>query len=274
MQAFEPIHTILEEGIIADMDFEYISELLGDECWLDTVQRSDFLNQSSSDLISAFNPAFVWSLPGNPSLDESQTGAVTNVKETVTVNSVGNSCQQGYLIDEMEISDGLLIVPRSTADPKVSVTDRLIRAISYIKDSTKDRDVLIQIWGPRDLNGRRVLTTIDQPYIVDSSSTSLANYRSISLNFQFPADQNSDMVEGMPGRVFLGKVPEWTPDVRFFRIDEYARVGYAQTFNVRGTLALPVFDRGSQACLGVIEVVTTAPTVKAELDSVCKALQV
>ncbi|MEI4867114.1 hypothetical protein, partial [Klebsiella pneumoniae] len=87
----------------------------------------------------------------------------------------------------------------------------------------------------------------------------------------FSAEKNSNIAEGMPGRVFLGKVPEWTPDVRFFRSEEYSRVGFAQTHNVRGTLALPVFDRGSQTCLGVIEVVTTTQTVKAELDGVCKA---
>lgn len=59
--------------------------------------------------------------------------------------------------------------------------------------------------GPIYLNGKRVLTTIDQPYIVDHSSTILANYISISLNFQFSADKNLNMVQGMPGRVFFGQ---------------------------------------------------------------------
>jgi hypothetical protein len=80
----------------------------------------------------------------------------------------------------------------------------------------------------------------------------------------------------MPGRVFLGKVPEWTPDVRFFRNDEYPRVNHAQQCDVRGTLALPVFEQGSRTCLGVIEVVTTSQKIKylPELESVCKALEV
>ncbi|CAM8942214.1 unnamed protein product [Rhodiola kirilowii] len=266
----------------SDMDFTYMKELLEDDCWLETVQGSDFLQQCSSDSSNMLNSPFLCSpsdaflcenifsqpqesnqeqyvqasLPGGTSLDESQRGTAAKIQKT-----------------ETEIGKRKWIGPTATPGLKISVMDRLVRAIGYIKDSTKDRDVLIQMWMPRDLNGKRVLTTNDQPYIVDFSSTSLASYRSISLNFQFSAQRNSNLVEGMPGRVFLGKVPEWTPDVRFFRSDEYARVGFAQTYNVRGTLALPVFDRGSQTCLGVIEVVTTTQTVKAELDTVCEALQ-
>uniref|UniRef100_A0A7N0ZW85 Uncharacterized protein n=1 Tax=Kalanchoe fedtschenkoi TaxID=63787 RepID=A0A7N0ZW85_KALFE len=283
----------------SDMDFDYMNELLGDGCWLETVQGSDFLPQCPSDSNNLLNSPFhLWSpsdtflgenifgqpeessqerssLPGGASLVESQKGTSAKIEkpEQELGSLAGCSSQPSYRIDEAESGKRWWIGPRATAGPKISVMERLVRAISYIKDSSKDRDVLIQIWVPMDLNGKRVLTTNDQPYIVDSSSSSLASYRSISLNFQFSAEKDSNMTEGMPGRVFLDKVPEWTPDVRFFRSDEYARVGYAQTFNVRGTLALPVFERGSQTCLGVIEVVTTKQKVKAELDSVCQALQ-
>uniref|UniRef100_A0A7N0UT24 Uncharacterized protein n=1 Tax=Kalanchoe fedtschenkoi TaxID=63787 RepID=A0A7N0UT24_KALFE len=284
----------------SDMDFDYMNELLGEGCWLETVQGSDFSQQCPSDSNHLFNSSFLWSpsdtflgenifgqpqesnqervsssLPGGTSLDEPHldTAATIQKTEQQLVSFAGCSGQPGYQTDETEIGRRWWIGPWATAGLKISVMERLVRAIRYIKDSSKDRDVLIQIWVPTDINGKRVLTTYDQPYIVDSSSTSLSSYRSISLNFQFSAEKNSNVTEGMPGRVFLGKVPEWTPDVRFFKSDEYARVGYAQTFNVRGTLALPVFDRGSRTCLGVIEVVTTKQMVKAELDSVCQALQ-
>jgi hypothetical protein len=104
----------------------------------------------------------------------------------------------------------------------------------------------------------------------------LASYRDISVKYQFSAEKDSKDSVGMPGRVFLGKVPEWTPDVRFFRNDEYPRVNHAQQCDVRGTLALPVFEQGSRTCLGVIEVVTTSQKIKylPELESVCKALEV
>ncbi|CAM8973137.1 unnamed protein product [Rhodiola kirilowii] len=304
----------------SDMDFDYVNELLGDGCWLETVQGSDFLQQCPSDFGNLSNSQFLWSpsdtflsenifgqldesnkeqrlrlsvpgsssldesqkgsglrlsVPGSSSLDESQKGSDAEIQKNKQelVSLAGFSGQPGYRIDETEIGRRWWIGPNATAGPKISIMERLVRAIGYIKESSKDKDVLIQIWVPIDLNGRRVLTTNDQPFIVDSNSASLASYRNISLDFQFSAEKNSNIAEGMPGRVFLDKVPEWTPDVRFFRNDEYSRVGYAQTHNVRGTLALPVFDRGSQTCLGVIEVVTTKQTVKAELDSVCKALK-
>lgn len=34
-------------------------------------------------------------------------------------------------------------------------------------------------------------------------------------------------------------------------------INYAQQIDVRGALALPVFERGSRVCLGVVEVVMT-----------------
>ncbi|RVW50984.1 Protein NLP4 [Vitis vinifera] len=61
----------------------------------------------------------------------------------------------------------------------------------------------------------------------------------------------------------------------FLSTEEYPRVDYAQHFDVRGTLALPVFEQGSQTCLGVIEVVMTTEksNYRPELESVCKALE-
>ncbi|KAJ0561841.1 putative transcription factor Nin-like family [Helianthus annuus] len=35
----------------------------------------------------------------------------------------------------------------------------------------------------------------------------------------------------------MGKVPEWTPDVQFFKPVEYPRVGHAQQYDVRGSVA-------------------------------------
>ena len=97
------------------------------------------------------------------------------------------------------------------------------------------------------------------------------------MNYQFSAEEDSIELAGLPRQVFLGKVPERTPDVFFFRsTEEYPIVDYAQHFDVRGTLALPVFEQGSQTCLGVIEVVMTTEksNYRPELESVCKALEV
>ncbi|KAF5740952.1 NIN-like protein 1 [Tripterygium wilfordii] len=150
-----------------------------------------------------------------------------------------------------------------------------MEAIGCIKDLTRDKDVLVQIWVPVNQGGRRVLTTHDQPFSLDPSSRRLVNYRDISIQYQFSAEKNSSDVVGLPGRVFLGKIPEWTPDVQLFRSDEYARVRHAQEYDVHGSLAVPVFEQGSTACLGVLEVVTTSQKTKyhPEIESVCKALE-
>ncbi|XP_058098542.1 protein NLP5-like isoform X2 [Magnolia sinica] len=174
-----------------------------------------------------------------------------------------------------ELSRRLWIQPSSDAGPASSVKERLIQALSYIWESTKDSDVLIQIWVPIKSGGRNVLTTYCQPFSLNPSCQRLVNYRTVSMSYQFPAEEDSNEAVGLPGRVFLGKLPEWTPDVRYFSIDEYPRVDHAQRFDVRGTLALPVFERGSQACLGVMEVVMTTQKThyRPELENICNALQ-
>ncbi|GFP78970.1 protein nlp5 [Phtheirospermum japonicum] len=153
--------------------------------------------------------------------------------------------------------------------------DRLIQALGHIKDRSRDRDMLIQVWVPITRGGKRVLTTHNQPFSLDVSCSRLAHYRDISVNYQFVADEDSKEAVGLPGRVFMNKVPEWTPDVRFFTWDEYPRVGHAQQFDVRGTLAVPVLEKGSGNCLGVIEVVLTTQKIqyRPELESVCEALE-
>ncbi|XP_022940784.1 protein NLP5-like isoform X2 [Cucurbita moschata] len=156
-----------------------------------------------------------------------------------------------------------------------SVMERLIMAVGYIKDIVRDKDVLVQVWVPVSRGGRSVLITNQLPFSQNSSCTRLAKYRDVSVNYEFTADEDSKKALGLPGRVFLRKVPEWTPDVRFFRSDEYPRVDHAHEHDVRGTIALPVFEQGSKSCLGVIEVVMVTQQIKygSEHEILCKALQ-
>ncbi|XP_029119702.1 protein NLP1 isoform X2 [Elaeis guineensis] len=156
-----------------------------------------------------------------------------------------------------------------------TMEERLIRAINYIKDSQRDGDVLVQIWVPTRIGDRHVLTTRGQPFTLDSTCQRLVNYRTVSTQYQFSAEENSNVAVGLPGRVFLGRVPEWTPDVRYFSHYEYPRVNDAQRYDVRGSLALPVFDRNSRSCLGVVEVVMTTQKINysSDLENICNALQ-
>ncbi|XP_031390174.1 protein NLP2-like isoform X2 [Punica granatum] len=147
-------------------------------------------------------------------------------------------------------------------------------AIEYLRVCTKDKDVLIQIWVPVKKEGRQVLTTDEQPFTVGLSSRGLESYRRVSRAYHFPADGSKEFV-GLPGRVFLGKLPEWTPDVRFFRSEEYPRIDHAKLCDVRGSMAVPVFEQGSGTCMGVVEMVTTSSKInyRLDLDIVCKALE-
>ncbi|KAL3351021.1 hypothetical protein AABB24_023428 [Solanum stoloniferum] len=160
-------------------------------------------------------------------------------------------------------------------NPTIPVNTRLVQAIEYLKNSTTHKDVLIQIWVPVNRGGKHVLITHNQPYFLNPNSQSLLEYRNVSQNYQFAAEKDSKEFVGLPGRVFLKKLPEWTPDVRFFKREEYPRVNYAHQHNVRGSIAVPVFESGSGTCLGVVEIVTTIQKTHyhPELEDVCKALE-
>ncbi|CAM8915892.1 unnamed protein product [Rhodiola kirilowii] len=296
---------IFGSAFATDMDFDFMDELF-DGCWLETGEPAEFLQQNPSLCSSHPSTQFSWpshtyqgefpqfqipksnleenckvSFPYERTTDQLERNGIVSTNPQSTEQEVsiipGSSSQIGDLMNASgeAYNRKWWISPSEASTPALSVMERLIRAIACIKESKEDRDVLIQLWVPIYRGGRRVLTTDNQPYVLNSKSTSLTNYRNISVKYQFSADRDSKGTEGIPTRVFLGKVPEWTPDVRLYKSEEYARVDYAQRFNVRGTLVLPIFDQGSRTCLGVIEVVTTKQTIKYqhELESVCSALE-
>lgn len=158
-----------------------------------------------------------------------------------------------------------------------SVRDRFSQALSYIRETQSDGDVLVQLWVPvnRD-DGKLVLTTSGQPFTLDQRSDSLIRFREVSTKYQFSADVKSGDTPGLPGRVFIGRLPEWSPDVRYFTSYEYPRVKDAQYLDVHGTMGLPVFEKGSFNCLGVIELIMTRQKLNftSELNTICSALQV
>lgn len=293
------------------IDFSLMDELLYDGFWLETTtdessfwrpcpsaSATDLLNPASFSFPSSDTNNNIVSLNTNP-LQESY------FKETENTNifahpslsfppmdgfSSGNQEQNhessvpsvhldqstSYQVEETEVNRRMWVRPNRNPTRTISVKKRLMQAIIHLKDSLRDKDVLIQIWVPVKRGGRQVLTTNDQPFLVNANSKNLAEYRGASQNYQFTADEDSKEYVGLPGRVFLNKLPEWTPDVRFFKREEYPRVNDAQQYDVRGSLALPVFEQGSGKCLGVVEIVTTSQKVnyRPELEDVCEALEV
>jgi hypothetical protein len=157
-----------------------------------------------------------------------------------------------------------------------SVRERFNLALSYIRETQSDGDVLVQLWVPVNGNdGQLVLTTSGQPFTLNHRSDSLIRFREVSTKYHFSADVMSG-TPGLPGRVFIGRLPEWSPDVRYFTSYEYPRVSHAQILDVHGTMGLPVFEKGSYSCLGVIELIMTKQKLNftPELNAVCSALQV
>ncbi|TKY75538.1 NLP2 protein [Spatholobus suberectus] len=149
------------------------------------------------------------------------------------------------------------IGPRANPGPSSSVKERLVVAVGYMKEYSKNSNVLIQVWVPAR---RGDLTTTctsaqDYPYALEynnNNNNNNNNYVDATRAFQFQEDW----------------VHEWTPNVRFFRSHEYPRI---QQYDTRGgSLALPVFERGSGICLGVVEIVMPN---NPEIHNLCHALQ-
>ncbi|CAA2989208.1 Hypothetical predicted protein [Olea europaea subsp. europaea] len=76
-------------------------------------------------------------------------------------------------------------------NPNLTVSVK--KALEDLKEFVRDKDVLIQTWLPR-----------------------------------LPTDEDSMEFIGLPGPVFLNKLPEWTPDVCFLKDEEYSRIKYSQ----------------------------------------------
>ncbi|ESQ53579.1 hypothetical protein EUTSA_v10024319mg [Eutrema salsugineum] len=284
------------------MDMDFMEELFFEGCWLETTD-SKSLKQTAGQSVSdsttmSDNNSFLYGyqFAENPSQDHisnEETGrkfppltpGFLKIEDLANqpVNQVSfdqpaamSSAQaEKFLLEETEVGRRWWIAPRTSQGPSSSVKDRLVQAIKGLNEAVQDKDFLIQIWVPIQQEGKNFLTTLEQPHFFNPKYLSLKRYRDVSVAYNFLADEDSKESVGLPGRVFLGKLPEWTPDVRFFRSDEYPRIKEAQKCDVRGSLALPVFERGSGTCLGVVEIVTTTQKMnyRPELENICKALE-
>ncbi|KAJ1281818.1 hypothetical protein BS78_03G003000 [Paspalum vaginatum] len=152
--------------------------------------------------------------------------------------------------------------------------EKLTQALRYFKEST-DQHLLVQVWAPVKNGDRYVLTTSGQPFVLDHQSIGLLQYRAVSMTYMFSVDGENVGELGLPGRVYKQKVPEWTPNVQYYSSSEYPRLSHAISYNVHGTVALPVFDPSAQSCIAVVELIMTSKKINyaCEVDKVCKALE-
>ncbi|KAI9113485.1 hypothetical protein K1719_015412 [Acacia pycnantha] len=254
----------------SSIDFDYMDDLFSDGCWLEAAaDGSDFLLRSPTASNPLLDSSFSWptlDTNGHVSLEQRKSPLIGDYQETQTNNtrSVGKGKDRDMVdvattcnLSEIRSPESPAVVrswwigPVANPSPECSVLERLIKALVYIRDFNRDIDMLLQLWVPVNREGGRILSTRDLPFSLESSSPNLAKYREISAKYHFPADGCSS------------------------GSDEYPRVDHAQEYDVRGSLALPVFEQSSNICLGVIEVVMTAQKIKyfPELESVCKALE-
>ncbi|CAL0332449.1 unnamed protein product [Lupinus luteus] len=155
--------------------------------------------------------------------------------------------------------------------PGLSLDERMLRALSFFKASAGE-GILAQVWVPIKHGDHFILTTSEQPYLLDQI---LSGYREVSRTFTFSVGK-LDSIPGLPGRVFNSKVPEWTSNVGYYNKAEYLRVEHAINHEVRGSIAFPISDVDSELpCCAVLELVTTTekPDFDSELELVCHALK-
>ncbi|KAF7150631.1 hypothetical protein RHSIM_Rhsim02G0250900 [Rhododendron simsii] len=125
---------------------------------------------------------------------------------------------------------------------------------------------LVQFWAAtKTSEGRTLLTTQFQPFALGSTyfwdaRNQLCEYRMgmcREYNNSFYADAEcAEELLGLPGRVFLNQLPESTPFVRHYTLNEYPQREFALLCGIGPSCAVPVFDHSSHTCVGVLEIVS------------------
>ncbi|CAK8535967.1 unnamed protein product [Lathyrus sativus] len=154
----------------------------------------------------------------------------------------------------------------------LSLDEKMLKALSFFKESAGG-GILAQVWVPIKHDGQIFLSTSEQPYLLDQM---LAGYREVSRTFIFSTEGKPGCLPGLPGRVFISKVPEWTSNVGYYNPNEYLRVEQARNHDIRGSIAFPIFDLHSgMPCCAVLELVTTKEKLdfSRELEIICRSLQ-
>ncbi|XP_018513351.2 protein NLP8-like isoform X3 [Brassica rapa] len=161
-------------------------------------------------------------------------------------------------------------IPRSLSH---SLDEKMLKALSlFLESSGSGEGILAQVWTPIKIGDQHVLSTCDQAYLLDPR---LSQYREVSRKFTFASEANQCSFPGLPGRVFISGVPEWTSNVVYYKTDEYLRMKHAIDNEVRGSIAIPILEASGTTCCAVMELVTSKekPNFDTEMDSVCRALQ-
>eukprot|EP00250_Pteridium_aquilinum_P015508 c22625_g1_i4 orf=2149-5793(+) len=161
------------------------------------------------------------------------------------------------------------------ASLRLSFHDRIKLALGKYLNILRS-NVLVQVWLPQKKGKNVVLTTCGQPFLLCQPIDCLSSYRKLSSQYTFSVEEgDGEMCPGLPGRVFLKKTPEWTPNVQLYQRSEYLRVYDAERCNVHGSLAVPVLEKFTGNCVAVIELVMLLEKIdyRTEIEGISQALQ-
>lgn len=266
-------------GVTAMMNFDGYSELCGSPSLAD--QLFSLLNDSSTHQMFAMWSSLGSSPRASGVSEDMQLDAYSSVPGDQKVDLVSsvNPAENGT--GRMAKSSGDLgsdgdpeqgstsVVPRPIAGNLLA--DRMLMALSLFRKSLGG-GVLAQVWMPVEQEGHVVLSTCEQPFLLDQA---LAGYREVSRHFVFSAKEETCLQPGLPGRVFISGVPEWTSNVLYYSKPEYLRMEYALHHEVRGSLAMPIYDPSKGSCCAVLELITKKekPDFDAEMNNLRHALQ-
>lgn len=166
----------------------------------------------------------------------------------------------------------LELVAPSVSDSLV-IKEKIKTALTFLV--FRERCVLIQFWAPRTTGGQCLLATSGQPFGLGVLDEGLCLYRMDSRHYKYNVDRDNDDSLGLPGRVFRKKLPEWTSNVRHYSAKDYPQRDHALHCNIKGSLALPVFEPYGQHCIGVLELVMYPEYLDCayEVQEVCRALK-
>ncbi|CAM0904023.1 unnamed protein product [Alopecurus aequalis] len=263
-------------GAATMMNFDVYSELCSSPSLTD--QLFSLLNDSSAHGMFAIWPSLGSSPRPSGISEDMQVDAYSNgpglqktdlslANPTETGRLPKGSGELGSDSDPQEGSTSL--VPRPVGGNLLA--DRMLMALSLFRGSLGG-GVLAQVWMPVEREGHVVLSTCEQPFLLDQA---LAGYREVSRHFVFSAKEEAGLHPGLPGRVFISGVPEWTSNVLYYSKPEYLRMEYAVHHDVRGSLAMPIYDPSKGNCCAVLELITKneKPDFDAEMDNLRQALQ-
>lgn len=234
------------------------------------VRPQDGLAFEAQAVLPAMSPPVHF--PGEDLLDCLASPPFRNVKQEVMEEEENNklSMPHGHVQQAWSVW-------QNSASAAFSLQERIMEALKLIARSR--RDVLVQVWMPVMVDNQLRLTTEGQPYVLEQESeeeTGLCEYRADSVKYQFVAEEGCPGSLGLPGRVFVRKTAEWSPDVRYYKKQEFMRGNDAEHCNVRGTLAVPVFELSTRKCVAVLELCMIGEKVQynPEINVISRALQV